>query len=119
MQGESGYGVVTDALTNHARTLSGLADELRAVQDLMAGVSMTAEAYGEIGPRAASAIDALGQVGQDAMREGVAALESAAGELRASVVSYAQEEADGVDVYTRMDDVLDRLPETPAVEGWS
>lgn len=116
MQGEGGYGLVTDALTTHARTLSGLAGELRAVQNLMAGVSMTAGAYGEIGRRAAGAIDALGKVGQDTMREGVAALESAATELRATVATYAQEEADGADVYTRLDDALDQ-PDASAVSG--
>jgi hypothetical protein len=117
MQGDGGYGVVADALTGHARTLSGLAGELRAVHDLMAGVSMTAEAYGEIGRRAANAIDALGGVGRQTMREGVAALESAATELRATVADYGRQEAEGVDLYTDLDDALEQLPGNG--EGWS
>jgi Excreted virulence factor EspC, type VII ESX diderm len=115
MQGEGrSYEVVTDALTNHARTLSGLAGELRTVLDLLAGVSITAEAYGQVGRKAASAINALGTVGQDTLREGVAALESAATEVRETVATYEQQEAEGVDLYTNLDDALESLPETPS-----
>ena len=113
MQGEGrSYEVVTDALTNHARTLAGLAGELRAALDLMAGVSMTGEAYGQVGAKAASAINALGTVGQDTLREGVEALESAASEIRETVATYEQQEAEGVDLYTNLDDALESLPET-------
>lgn len=109
--------VVTDTLADHVRTLSGLVGELRAVHDPVAGVSVTAEAYGEIGRRAANAIDVLGEVGRHTMRDGVAALESAATELRATVVTYGQQEAEGVNLYTDLDEALERLPGDG--EGWS
>jgi hypothetical protein len=118
MQGEGdSYGVVVDALTGHARTLSGLAGELRAVLDRAAGVGLPAEAYGQVCRQAASGIEALAGVGRDTLRDGVEALESAATELRETVATYEQQEAEGVDLFTNLDGVPEPEPEAVTAGG--
>jgi uncharacterized protein YukE len=113
------YEVATDALNNHARTLSGLAGELRSALDTASGVTMTADAYGQIGQRFAAAIDALGRAGQDALLDGVDALEAAMTALRDTVAEYDQQDQDGVGRLAGVGDPIapPSLPNADAVAG--
>ncbi|HEV2778857.1 MAG TPA: type VII secretion target [Actinophytocola sp.] len=89
------YDVVTAALTNHARALSGLAAELRGGSDAAGGVRMTADAYGQIGQRIAATLDTLSRVGHETLLSGVEALESEAANLRYAVADYEHQETTG------------------------
>src|SRR5690348_4906857 len=88
----SPYQVVTDSLTEHARALAGLADELDAAVEPGAS-GMTAEAYGQGAQRFAALMQELDRAGQEALAEGVKAFEDALSGLREVVATYEQGEA--------------------------
>lgn len=100
------YEVVTEALTGHARTLRGLVDELTVAADIASGVHLTAGAYGQIGQPFVTAMAALAEAGQNALRHGVDVLDAAGTAVGATVTTYDQHEAAGV---TRLAAVGDEL----------
>jgi hypothetical protein len=89
------FQVITAALTNHARTLSGLAGELRGAHDAARGVTMTGEAYGQTCQRFAATIDTIAQAGQETLLSGVEALEAEVMHLRDTVRDYENRDAAG------------------------
>ena len=94
---DGSYRVVADALTNHARTLSGLAGELGGAVDAAAAAGMTNDAYGRTGQKFAAALDALARAGQDALRAGVEAFEWAGTTMRETADAYGRDDADGAE----------------------
>lgn len=97
------YQVVTDALANHARTLSGLATELGAAVDAAGAAGMTGDAYGRSGQRFAAALDALARAGLDALRTGVEAFDRAGTTMRETADAYGRGDADGADRFFGLD----------------
>jgi|SRR6185503_13544759 hypothetical protein len=83
------------ALTAHAGTLGRLATELRAVLDGVGSVELTDSAYGTTCRPAAVAINGLGKVGQQALAEGVTALESASTTMTATAEAYERQDEAG------------------------
>lgn len=100
---DGSYRVVADALTNHARTLSGLAGELGAAVDAAGASGMTADAYGRVGQKFAASLDALARAGQDALRAGVEAFEWAGTTMRETADAYARDDADGAERFFGLD----------------
>ncbi|HEU5474623.1 MAG TPA: type VII secretion target [Actinophytocola sp.] len=93
----SGFAAAVPALRAHARTLQGLAGELGGAVDVAGGVSMPAEAYGQTARKFAIAIEELSRIGQEAMRAGVAALETAGTTLAEIATAYERGDDDGAD----------------------
>jgi hypothetical protein len=90
---DGSFEVVAAALTQHARTLSRLADELRAALDEAGAVNMTADAYGQTASRFATAIDALARLGQETLRDGVTALDNENTAVRETAEAYERHDA--------------------------
>jgi hypothetical protein len=89
------YQAGNDALTRHAHTLAGLADELRAALDLASGVNITGDAYGQTAARFAAAVQGMASAGREALQAGVEALQSASTEMQATVATYQRPEDAG------------------------
>ncbi|MFL6144412.1 MAG: type VII secretion target [Labedaea sp.] len=100
------YDVVTGALRSHAGTLGELAGELRAALEAVGGISLTDNAYGQIGAPAAAAVNALGRIGQDSLTAGVEALESAAGTMRDTAAAYERGDLAGAEQFFGTEDAL-------------
>jgi hypothetical protein len=96
------YEVVTDALTGHARTLRELAGELERAADTAGGVALTSDAYGQTGQPFVTAMAALARAGQDALRTGVASLESAGSSMIDTVTAYGRQETGGITRFTAL-----------------
>lgn len=89
------YQVLVPALTNHARTLSGLAAELRGASDAARGVTVTGDAYGQTCQRVAAMLNAVAQVGQETLLTGVEALEAEVEHLRDTARDYDKQDTAG------------------------
>ncbi|HET9143018.1 type VII secretion target [Actinophytocola sp.] len=87
----------TAALANHATTLGRLAGELRAVLAGVGSVELTDTAYGQTGRAGAVAINALGRVGQQALAEGVTALELAGTNMTATAAAYDRQDEEAAE----------------------
>lgn len=112
----SSYEVVADSLTRHARTLSGLSDELGAA--IMPGEgAMTDDAYGQTARSFVAVMRDLDRAGQEALQEGVEALEDAVRSLRDNVATYEHGETEQAAVFTRLEgDVAGATP-IPETKG--
>jgi hypothetical protein len=93
---DGSYRVLTPALTTHARTMSGLADQLRGAFDA-ARTGLGADAYGQTCQRFAAALDTLAEVARETLLSGVEALETEAANLRDTATEYAGQDARGSD----------------------
>lgn len=91
--GES-MDVDTGALAEHARTLDFLEAEVRAAYDAARRVTLTGDAYGELCREFPALLDRLARVGQGTLQVGVEALDQATTEMRATVVTYEEREAE-------------------------
>jgi uncharacterized protein YukE len=86
--------VDTAALVSHARTLTGLVDELRAAFDAARAVSLSSEAYGETARPAAVAFEGAAQAGQSAIQAGVDAVDRTSTKLRDSATAYEHRDSE-------------------------
>ena len=91
------FEVVTAALTRHARTLTTLSGELNAALSAAGAVCVTGNAYGQIGQRFAAALEQLAKLGQETLRDGVAALDTAGETMRETAAAYERGDAAGAD----------------------
>ena len=103
-----GFSAAVPALRAHARTLRGLAGELGGAVDIAGGASMPAEAYGRTARKFAIAIEELSRIGQEAMRAGVAALETAGSTLSEIATAYEHGDDSGAN---RIGEIDGELPE--------
>jgi hypothetical protein len=110
---DGSYEVVTAALENHARTIDGLARELRSALAEVAGVSLTGDAYGRIGQQAATAIQDLAKQNQETLQDGVDALDSAASTLRDTASGYERQETAAIAALTSA--ATPNRPDTPDI----
>lgn len=90
------YRVDPAALTDHARVLSGLAEELGGALDAAGGVSLGGDAYGQTCRGFAASLDQVAKIGQDTLHAGIEALRTEAANLREAVTEYEQQESRGV-----------------------
>lgn len=86
------YEVDTDALAAHASTLSDLADQLQQASDTAGGVNLSSDAYGQVGEEFVPTATEVAQAGQDALRNQVAALQTASTGMSGMVTAYQQQE---------------------------
>ena len=91
------FEVVTAALTRHASTLATLSGELSAALSAAGAVSVTGNAYGQVGQRFAAAIEQLAKLGQQTLRDGVEALDTAGDIVRDTAAAYERGDAAGAD----------------------
>jgi hypothetical protein len=91
------FEVLAAALTQHARTVNRLADDLRAALDEAGAVNMTADAYGQTASRFATALDALARLGQETLRDGVTALENENATMHETALAYERHDTAGAD----------------------
>jgi hypothetical protein len=85
------YEVVTSALADHARKLSDLATELNSAFTT-SQVTIGGDAYGQTGAQFATALSDVASAGQDTLKTGIEALESAAKAMRATAEEYERQE---------------------------
>jgi hypothetical protein len=90
------YEVVVDALAGHASTLRRLAGELEQAADTAGGVNLTSDAYGQLGQPFVTAMAALAKAGTDALRSGVAGLETAGTAMSGTATAYERQETGGI-----------------------
>lgn len=86
------YEVTSSALREHASGVSGLADELRGAFDLAGHVRLTDDVYGEPGRQVATLLNDVAQAAGGTIRAAIAALDSAATNLRGSAEDYTARE---------------------------
>jgi excreted virulence factor EspC (type VII ESX diderm) len=90
------YEVDTAALSSHARTLNALSGELRSAFD-GASVSLSGDAFGEIGQQVAAVLQAAGQSGQETISAGVQGLDAATTNIQVTAITYEQQETGAID----------------------
>ena len=100
------YNVDTGQLSTAARTLAGLADDLRAALASVSGVTVTDGAYGQLCAKVVGAIRQLGDAGQGALQDGVDALDWACDTMNQTASTYEQQENEQAAVFTQTDQVL-------------
>lgn len=93
----SSFEVVTAALTRHARTLTELSCELSAALSAAGAVCITGNAYGQVGQRFAAAMEQLAKLGQQTLRDGVEALDTAGDIMRDTAAAYERGDTAGAD----------------------
>jgi hypothetical protein len=101
------FDVAAAALTQHARTLSRLADELRSALDEAGAVNMTPDAYGQTASRFATALDALARLGQETLRDGVEALENETTKVSETAAAYERHDEAEANRLARIGESLD------------
>lgn len=89
----TGYDANVDDLTSHARTVAGLADELRGALSAAGQAGMTDNAYGLAGQQVTSVFKTVAQAGQDTIQAAAGELDSVTTKLRANATAYAQQES--------------------------
>ena len=94
------YEVVTSAVSGHATSVAGLADELRAAWQATGQVTLPGNAYGQTGQQVTSLFNAVAQAGAQALQAGIDALESGSATLRANADAYAAAETGESNVFT-------------------
>lgn len=91
------YEVVAAALSQHARTLNRLAGELSAALDTAGSVNLTGDAYGQTAARFATAMEQLGRLGLEMLRDGVDAMEAAGENMTATAAAYSRNDTGEAD----------------------
>jgi hypothetical protein len=82
------FDVAVTAVHDHAKGLSGLAEELRGAFDAAGYVKVTDEAYGQTCQQVASMLNAVAEEAGRTILAGIDGLASAAAELRNSADTY-------------------------------
>lgn len=95
----TGYTVDTGELGSQARTLTNLADELRAALADVSQATMPDNAYGQQGQAFAAAVEQLGSAGRDALQAGADALDWASGTMTQTASNYDQQENTQANVF--------------------
>lgn len=95
------YRVIIEALEQHARTLSGLSRELTGAHEKAGSVELPSDAYGETAAQGAALVRGHTFAGQATLESAVAALDAAAGNLRANAVEYENRERQNTEQINR------------------
>ncbi|GAB3449162.1 type VII secretion target [Actinophytocola sediminis] len=94
------FEVADAALNDHARGVTGLADELRAAFDIAGRVTLTSGTYGQSGEQVVSLLNAVAEAAEEVVRSGIDALDGAATELRASATTYTDRDTGAATSFT-------------------